>query len=104
MVKRLQSVLARAVVAAAALALVIGPVGAADPFEINILLPLTGPAAFFGTEEAKGLAMVESSVNKTGGINGRPVKFVIKDNQSNPQTAVTLMGQILATNPGIVLE
>jgi branched-chain amino acid transport system substrate-binding protein len=104
MLKRLQSVTARVAVATAALLLVLGPVRAADTFEINVLLPITGPAAFFGAEEAKGLAMVEASVNKTGGINGRPVKFVIKDNQSNPSTAVSLMGQILTTNPGIVLE
>ena len=104
MLKRLQSVSVRAVVAAVALALVVGPVGAADPFEINVMLPLTGPAAFFGTEQAKGLVVVEASVNKSGGINGRPVKFVVKDNQSNPATAVALMGQIMATNPGIVIE
>ncbi len=68
---------------AALLVLLAGPVRAADPFVIYALFPMTGPAAFFGTEEAKGIAMVEASVNKAGGINGRPVKFVIQDNQSN---------------------
>jgi branched-chain amino acid transport system substrate-binding protein len=104
MILRLRSVLVRTAVAAAALALAVGPVRAADPFEIYALFPMTGPAAFFGQEEAKGIAMVEAAVNKTGGINGRPVKFVIRDNQSSPPVAVSLMGQILSTNPAIVLE
>jgi branched-chain amino acid transport system substrate-binding protein len=93
-----------AVVTLAGFTLPTRPVVAADPFEIYAMLPLTGPVAFFGQEEAKGIAMVESAANKQGGINGRPVKFVIRDNQSNTQTAVSLMGQIMTTNPAIVLE
>src|ERR1700758_4090782 len=102
--KPIRSLFVRAAAAAATLALVVGPVRAADPFEIYALFPMTGPAAFFGTEEAKGIAMVEAAVNKAGGINGRPVKFVIRDNQSNPQIAVSLMGQIMSSNPAIVIE
>lgn len=93
-----------AAAAAVILGLSVGPVRAADPYVIYALFPMTGPAAFFGTEEAKGIAMVEASVNKAGGINGRPVKFVIRDNQSSPQIAVSLMSEVMATNPAIVLE
>ena len=71
---------------------------AADPYEIDVLLPLTGPATFIGKGMASGIAAAEAVVNKTGGINGQPVKFVIADDQSNPQIDVQLANAIIAKN------
>jgi len=69
---------------------------AADPYEIDVLLPLTGPATFIGKGMATGIAAAEAVVNKSGGIGGRPVKFVIQDDQSNPQIDVQLANGIIA--------
>jgi branched-chain amino acid transport system substrate-binding protein len=74
------------------------PARAADPYEINVVLPLTGFAAFLGQGEAKTFAIVEEIVNKQGGISGRPIKFVIADDQSSPQIAVQLTNAIIAKN------
>jgi branched-chain amino acid transport system substrate-binding protein len=91
---------------ALALALVAGlPARAADPpFEIPVITSLTGPIAFLGTEAARGLGMVETIVNRQGGINGRPIKFVINDDQSNPQISNQLMSQARARGANIVLD
>ncbi len=75
---------------------------AADPFPIYVDLPLTGQAAFIGTQTAKALAAAERYVNARGGINGRPVKFVIGDEQSSLQIAVQNVNQIVAQKPAIV--
>jgi branched-chain amino acid transport system substrate-binding protein len=81
------------------------PARAADePFEIYVVTSLSGPIAFLGTEAAKGLGLVESIVNKQGGIGGRPVKFVIQDDQSSPQVAVQLMSQAQAKGAQVVLD
>ena len=77
-------------------------VRAADPYEINVVLPLTGFAAFIGQGEAKTFAVIEEVVNKHGGIRGRPVKFVIADDQSSPQVAVQLTNGFIAKNVPIV--
>src|SRR6185312_12357062 len=63
---------------------------------IDVLLPLTGPATFIGKGMATGIAAAEAVVNKSGGIGGRPVKFVIQDDQSNPQIDVQLANGIIA--------
>lgn len=76
---------------------------AADPFEINAILPLTGAASFLGKEEAGALAVIEDVVNKGGGIGGHPVKFSIQDDQSSPQLGVQLMNGVLAKKPAVVL-
>jgi branched-chain amino acid transport system substrate-binding protein len=42
-------------------------------------------------------------VNSTGGIHGKPLKFVFHDDQSSPQVAVQLANQVKATNPPVIL-
>jgi branched-chain amino acid transport system substrate-binding protein len=88
---------------AAALAAAFPATAAPEPVRIDALLAQSGGAAFLGTEEAATLKLVETYVNAHGGIRGRPVQFVIADEQSNPQTAVSLMNQILARHPSVVI-
>ena len=66
-----------------------------EPIEMPVLLPLTGYAAFFGVPQVQALRGIESYVNKTGGIGGRPIKFVVKDDQTNPQVDVQLATDII---------
>lgn len=74
-----------------------------EPFEINVIIPLTGGGTFLGRLYQQALNAVETHVNKTGGVRGRPIKFVIQDDQSNPQIAVQLAGNVLAKNPSVIL-
>ncbi len=60
------------------------------PYEVDAVLSLTGSAAFLGTKEQEALHILEGVINKSGGIDGHPVKFSIQDDASNPQTAVQL--------------
>jgi branched-chain amino acid transport system substrate-binding protein len=75
---------------------------AADPYQIDVILPSTGGAAFLGKEEIASLGVVETVVNKTGGIRGRPLKLVYLDDQSNPQVAVQLANQVIAKSPAVL--
>ena len=70
--------------------------GAVDPYEINVILPLTGGFAFTAKEEGAALTAIETMVNRSGGIKGRPIKFVFFDDQSTPQVSLQLATQIIA--------
>lgn len=76
---------------------------AVDPFEINVIIPLAGGGAFLGKSEQISLGVEEEIINKAGGINGRPVHFVIQDDQTNPQIAVQLLNAAMAKNVSIVM-
>jgi branched-chain amino acid transport system substrate-binding protein len=78
-------------------------VRAADPFELNVILPMTGGAAFLGQSEATTFKVVESIVNNSGGIKGRPLKFTILDDQTSPQVAVQLANQLIAKKVAVFL-
>jgi branched-chain amino acid transport system substrate-binding protein len=77
--------------------------GAAEPFAINVIIPLTGAAAFLGKEESQALTALQDTVNKSGGIQGRPIAFAIRDDQSSPAIAVQLLNDVLALKPAVVL-
>lgn len=97
---RISLVLALALVVAA---LPVGVRGQAEPFDIYVTLPITGQLGFLGSETAKGISAVEAYVNAHGGIRGRPVKFTIQDDQSNPAVEVQLVSQELAHKPAAII-
>ena len=76
---------------------------AAEPYEINTILSLTGNIAFVGTTQMKSLKALEAAANKNGGINGRPISFVIADDGSSPQTAVQLAQALIAKDVPLIL-
>ena len=79
------------------------PALAADFYDINVILPLTGGASFLGKAEQQALQIAEKVINGAGGVQGRPVRFVIQDDQSSPQVAVQLATQIVASHPTVVI-
>jgi branched-chain amino acid transport system substrate-binding protein len=93
-----------AIAAAAAIAILApSPARSAEPFTINVILSLTGYAAFIGQQEQVGLKAVEDMTNRSGGINGTPLHFEIVDDASNPATAIQLANQIIAKNAAVIL-
>src|SRR5258707_8074329 len=61
--------------------------GAATPYKIGSLQPLSGSAALGGKTALVGLQMAVDRINKNGGINGRPVEIVVADDESKPDVA-----------------
>lgn len=79
------------------------PGRAADTFDVYAILPVTGSAAFIAKSMMNALGVIEHQVNATGGIRGRPLHFVIQDDQSNPAVSVQLLTGILTKKPPIVI-
>jgi branched-chain amino acid transport system substrate-binding protein len=76
---------------------------AADPLTIDVMLPITGAAAFSGTSQQQAVQIYERLVNRSGGIHGRPVHFEIHDDQSNPVIAVQIVNELLPKKPVVIL-
>lgn len=79
-----------------ALTLAIAPSfgGAADPYEIYSIQAMTGGLSFVGKTGADALAAFEVYFNKSGGINGRPIHFVLQDAQTNPAIAIQIANEL----------
>ena len=102
-VRRRLSRLAGAALALAMLATLAPAARAADTYEINAILSLTGTGAFVGTTQLQALKAVEGYVNRNGGIGGRQLAFVVADDQSDVKTALLLAQQLVAKNVPIIL-
>jgi branched-chain amino acid transport system substrate-binding protein len=76
-------------------------VSAADPYDLNVILSLTGGASFLGKAEQQSLQLAEKWANENGGIQGRPLHLVFHDDQSTPQVAVQLASQVVAGKPAV---
>ncbi len=90
----------------AAFALVASTAGsraAETPYEIDAIMSRSGPYAFQGAEGIQALNVIENMTNKAGGIDGRPIKFVIWDDQSNPATAVQAANAIIAKHAAVAI-
>lgn len=87
-----------------ALALVGETAAQPAPYEINALIPLTGGGAFLGKAYTQAFEAVENVVNKSGGIQGRPLKFVYGDTQTNPAVDVQLVNGLIAKHAPVFID
>ena len=78
------------------------PAVPATPYNIDVIISLTGSYAFVGNQQADNFKVFEDYANRTGGIRGTPIHFVIHDDQSSPANAVQLSTQLLANHPAVV--
>ena len=65
------------------------------PFKLGVLLPLTGSGASFGEDGQIGLKIALADVNARGGILGRPVVAVVKDDTGDAATAAKVALQLV---------
>jgi ABC-type branched-subunit amino acid transport system substrate-binding protein len=82
------------------LAFALAPASAqqARPIRIGSTLALTGPLASTATiHKLVGEIYVEE-LNKRGGLLGRPVEWIVKDDQSKPELARTLYEQLVTAD------
>jgi branched-chain amino acid transport system substrate-binding protein len=74
--------------------------GAAKPYKLGTVQPLTGVAAYGGKSSLVGVQMAVDQINKSGGIMGRPVELIVGDDESKPDTGRRAVEK-LATEDGI---
>jgi branched-chain amino acid transport system substrate-binding protein len=68
---------------------------AAEPIKVGAIFAVTGGAANLGGPEAKTAEMFVESLNKAGGVNGRPIQLLVKDSGSTPDKAISLAKQLI---------
>ncbi len=61
----------------------------AKPITVGISLPLTGSFAADGQATENGYKLWASDVNTNGGLLGRPVRLVIRNDNSNEKTVAS---------------
>ncbi|MDG6996653.1 MAG: ABC transporter substrate-binding protein [Nitrososphaerota archaeon] len=66
-----------------------GGQGINTPIKVGVLEPLSGALAGPGQGIVDAIKLAALHVNESGGIDGQPIKLIIDDVQTDPQTALT---------------
>ena len=65
------------------------------PIKIGVNIELSGPSAVQGTAYKNAVEMVAEEINADGGVLGRDLELVIRDNKSDPTEALQVTKQMV---------
>lgn len=96
-------------------ACLLGPAHATDSIRIGVIAPLSSPAsADMGKSIVGGARVFVQDINATGGVLGRKVELVIRDDQAHPETGVSVARDLVEkekvaavvgfANTGVVMQ
>ena len=60
-----------------------------EPYRIGVMESLTGAGETYGTVASQAKQMALDEINAAGGVNGRPLEFIVEDSKCNAQDAIT---------------
>ncbi len=70
-----------------------GALEAAGTVKVGVIEMLTGGSAFYGNAVLEGIKVAAAEINASGGINGKSLQLVVKDNASDNAQAAALTAQ-----------
>lgn len=77
----------------------LGPVGSAfaqqQPIKIGVVYPISGPLAKSGNAMANGARVAVEQFNRAGGLRGRKIEVVVRDDKANPAEAALVGRELL---------
>jgi ABC-type branched-subunit amino acid transport system substrate-binding protein len=76
---------------------------AGEPIVIGQVAPFTGPQAVTGLAMNAGAKLYFDSVNARGGVRGRPIKLVTRDDVQKPEDTVRLTKELIATEAPVAM-
>jgi|GEM_PF-190104 len=66
-----------------------------DPIKVGLVAALTGPSAELGKGIEMAAKLYEKTINAKGGILGRPLQIIIRDDASNTQTGLNAVNELI---------
>jgi len=97
------SVSIRRVLTGAAALLAATSLHAQEALKIGAIFSTSGPGAFLGVPEERGLRMKVEEINKAGGIGGRKVEVVVYDSEGNTGKAAQLVRRLIESDQVIAV-
>ena len=90
--------------AAACMIALLSPAQAADPVKVGVLFPLSGGAGPQGQHVTQAIEAMASLINDAGGVLGRPIQLVKRDDESTPAVGVTRANELIAEGVAVIIE
>ncbi|WP_053078469.1 ABC transporter substrate-binding protein [Methylobacterium tarhaniae] len=77
---------------------------AADPIKVGLIIPLSGGAGRQGQDVTHAVQGMAALINESGGVLGRPIEILVRDDESTPAIGVAKANELAAAGVAVVLE
>jgi len=77
---------------------------AADPVKVGVIFPLSGGAGRQGQEVVQAMQAMAAIINQDGGVLGRQIEIVARDDESTPAVGVAKANELAAMEVAVVIE
>jgi len=81
-----------------------GAASAADPIKVGAIFPLSGGSGRQGQELTQAMQAMAGLINADGGVLGRPIELLIRDDESTPAVGVAKANELAAAGVAVVIE
>ncbi len=74
-----------------------------EPLKIGLTVNLTGRASGLGTSARSGAMLAVEQINRGGGINGRVVELITRDNKNDAEETLRVVRELIEEKGGVAL-
>ncbi len=85
------------------LGLLVKNISAGDTVKVGIVLPLTGSQAEFGEIEKKSFNLALEEINASGGINGKKLELVMKDDTGRSEVGRSMVEKLITKDKVVMI-
>ena len=78
--------------------------GAADPVKVGVIFPQSGGAGRQGQEVINAITAMAGLINADGGVLGRPIELLVRDDESTPAIGVAKANDLAGQGVAVVIE
>jgi branched-chain amino acid transport system substrate-binding protein len=77
---------------------------AADPIKVGMLYPQSGGAGDDGQRGTRALQVMAGLINAKGGVLGRPIEVIVRDDESTPAVGVAKANELIGLGVSVIIE
>ena len=74
------------------------------PIKVGVILPLSGGAGPQGQHVSQAVQVMAALINEGGGVLGRPLELLLRDDESTPAVGVSRANDLIAQGVSVILE
>jgi len=91
------------ILAACGLLLLLSACGSDEPIRIGLLAGLSDRGSDFGESVRNGVILAVEQQNRAGGINGRMIELIVRDDGQEREQAIRAAEELIALKPEIII-
>lgn len=75
-----------------------------DPIRVGAIFPLSGGAGPQGQHVVQAIQSMASLINDEGGVLGRPIEILARDDESTPAVGVSRANELISEDVAVIIE